>query len=32
VSERVGSPTSTRNKANLQYISGVQTSFYKSVL
>jgi len=28
----VGSPTSTRDKANLQYISEVQTSPYKPVL
>jgi len=28
----VGSPTSTRNKANSQYISKVQTSPYKPVL
>jgi len=27
-----GSPTSTRDKANSQYISGVQTSPYKPVL
>jgi len=28
----VGSPISTRDKANVQYISGMQTSPYKPVL